>query len=328
LEIAMRRLALVLLWVVACSAPTTPNEARTGVRVRPNNTTIFVGQSVPLSAATVDAVGDSTGVAAVTWLSSAPSVASVSDAGVATGLAAGVAKVIATTNNGAKDTATIIVNASGCYNLLRSPHLHGRVDFSYTYTTTLDSVTYKMHDNAATDFVVDSVTVDATGHRLWMGADTGSASVDDQRTDLRTGEVENIQGFGDLVVSGINLSHVIVSVDTASCAYTIEAVPYIDLKETPQPGDIGPAWFGWIRTPLTRLDTAVTNDTSEFPLDTGTIQATLAVHSVDWMATNYFGTTAWYVPLGFSGDYFGDGAPDDGSAGNASVRYFLRKGGD
>src|SRR5579862_9683761 len=120
LEIAMRRLALVLLWIVACSAPTTPNEARTGVRVRPDNTTIFVGQSVPLSAATVDAVGDSIGVATVMWVSSAPSVASVSDAGVATGLAAGVAKVIATTSNGAKDTATIIVNASGCYNLLRS----------------------------------------------------------------------------------------------------------------------------------------------------------------------------------------------------------------
>jgi hypothetical protein len=325
----MRRLAIVLLWTVACSAPTTPNEARTSLRVRPNNSTIFVGQSVSLSAATVDAIGDSIGVAAVTWVSSKPSVASISDAGVATGLAAGVTTVVATTSKGAKDSATIIVNASGCYNLLRSPHLHGRVDFSYYYTTTLDSVQYKMHDIAATDFIVDSAGgIDATGHRLWMGADTGSGDVEDVRTDLRTGQVEKINGFGPTISSGINLSHVIVSVDTASCAYTIEAVPYIDLSETPQPGDLGPAWFGWVRTPVTPIDTAVERDTSEFPLDTGTIQATLAVHSANWLGANYFGTSAWYVPLGFSSDYFSAGAPDDGSAGTATVRYFLRKGGE
>jgi MFS family permease len=102
----MRRLVIVLLLTVACSAPTTPNEARTGLRVRPSNSTIVVGQSVSLNATTVDALGDSIGVATVTWVSSKPSVASVSDAGVATGLAAGVTTVIATTSKGAKDSAT------------------------------------------------------------------------------------------------------------------------------------------------------------------------------------------------------------------------------
>jgi hypothetical protein len=192
----------------------------------------------------------------------------------------------------------------------------------------LDSVEYKMHDIAATDFIADSTGgVDPTGHRLWMGATTGSGDVEDVRTDERTGQVKKINGFGNTISDGINLSHVIVSVDTASCAYTIEAVPYIDLSETPQPGDLGPAWFGWVRTPVTPIDTAVERDTSEFPLDTGTIQATLAVHSVNWLGANYFGTNGWYVPLGFSADYFSAGAPDDGSAGTATVRYFLRRGG-
>ncbi len=325
----MRRLVLVLLWIVACSAPTTPNEIRTGLRVRPSTSTILVGQSVSLNATTVDALGDSIGVATVTWASSKPSVASVSDAGVATGLAAGVTTVVATTTKGAKDSATIIVNASGCFNLLRSPHLHGRADFSYYYTATFDSVEYKMHDLAATDFIVDSVGgIDPTGHRLWIGATTGTGDVADVRTDERTGQVEKINGFGPTIADGINLSHVIVSVDTASCAYTIEAVPYIDLSETPQPGDLGPAWFGWARTPVTPIDTAVERDTSEFPLDTGTIQATLAVHSADWLGVNYVGTAGWYVPLGFSSDYFSAGAPDDGSAGTATMRYFLRRGGE
>ncbi len=324
----MRRLVIVLFGIVACSAPTPPEVPRTGVRVRPTNSTILVGQSVSLNAATLDASGDSVGAAVVTWKSSVPSVASVSEAGVATGLAAGVARVVATATNGAKDSATIVVNASGCYNLLRSPQLHGRVDFSYTYNVTLNNVQYKMHDVAASDFVADSLGgVDATGHRLWAGADTGVATVHDMRTDQQSGQVKNIDGNGPMIVSGINLSHVIVSVDTASCAYTIEAVPYIDLTETPQPGDLGPAWFGWVRTPVTPIDTAVANDTSEFPVDTGTVQATLAVHSITWLTAHYFSDNGWYGPLGFSGDFFSDGAPDDGTAGTATVRYFLRRGG-
>jgi Bacterial Ig-like domain (group 2) len=324
----MRRLVVVFLWLVACSAPTTPNESKTGLRVRPSNATILVGQSVALSAATLDEFGDSIGVASVTWKSSSPSVASVSNAGVATGLAAGLAIIVAKTSKGATDSATILVNASGCYNVLRAPHLHGQIDFLYTYDTTLDSVTYHMHDNTATDFEVDSQPgVDPTGHKLWIGSDTGLAMVSDKRTDLRTGQVEQINGNGHLYVSGINFSHVIVSMDTASCAFTIEAVPYVDLTETPTPGDLGPAWFGWVRTAPTPIDTAVPADTSDFPLDTGVVSVILPVHSVNWLGANYFSSNGWYVPLGFSTDYFSAGAPDDGSAGRAAVYYFLRRGG-
>jgi hypothetical protein len=159
-----------------------------------------------------------------------------------------------------------------------------------------------------------------------MGPDTGIAQVTDKRTDLRTGQVEQINGNGRLVISGINLSHVIVSVDTASCAFTIEAVPYVDLTETPTPGDVGPSWFGWVRTAPTPIDTAVPADTSEFPLDTGVVSAALAVHSANWLGANYFSSNGWYVPLGFSTDYFSAGAPDDGSAGRATVHYFVRRG--
>jgi Big-like domain-containing protein len=323
----MRRMITVAIaFIVACSAPTPPDKTPpTHIRVSPHNSTIVVGQSVPLNAATIDTLGDSIGVATVTWVSSKPSVASVSDAGVATGVAAGVAVVVATTSRGARDSATIIVNAGGCANVLRSPQLHGRVDFSYVYTKTFDSVTYDMHDNTATDFVVDSAGPDGSGHRLWMGADTGLAEVHDTRTDLRTGQVQKIDGSGHLVVDGINLSHVVVSVDTATCNYTLEAVPYVTITQTPS-GLNAPGWFGWIRTLPTPIDTAIPTDTSELPLDTGTVQTKLAVHSATWLGANYFGTSGWYVPLGFSADYFDAGAPDDGSAGDASVRYFVRRG--
>src|SRR5579871_1775381 len=140
----MRRLAAVVLvlGMVACSAPTPPDITKTGVRVRPSKSTILVGQSVPLNATTIDVLGDSLGPATVTWKSASPSVASVSDSGVATGLAAGIAIVVATTAKGAKDSATIIVNAGGCYNVLHSPQLHGVMDMGFAYLVTLDSVKY------------------------------------------------------------------------------------------------------------------------------------------------------------------------------------------
>ena len=40
-----------------------------------------------------------------------------------------------------------------------------------------------------------------------------------------------------------------------------------------------------------------------------------------WLGPNYTGSGGWYVPLGFSSDYFSEGAPDNGSAGAASITY-------
>jgi hypothetical protein len=59
----------------------------------------------------------------------------------------------------------------------------------------------------------------------------------------------------------------------------------------------------------------------------GAIMETMAVHSPTWVGSNYFGTWGWYVPLGYSSDYFGAGAPDDGSAGSAHVHYYLKRAG-
>jgi hypothetical protein len=33
----------------------------------------------------------------------------------------------------------------------------------------------------------------------------------------------------------------------------------------------------------------------------------------------------WYVPLGFSSDYFSEGTPDDGSAGSLTISYSVTR---
>jgi hypothetical protein len=50
-------------------------------------------------------------------------------------------------------------------------------------------------------------------------------------------------------------------------------------------------------------------------------------HPVDWLGPNYnAGATGWYVPLGFSSDYFSDGAADDGTIGSATVTCSVTRG--
>ena len=307
----MRWLVVILVCVAACSAPTTQDRPQTTIRVSPPSSTINVGGSEQLSAATLDDAGDSTGVAVVTWTSSASSVASISSAGVATGLAPGVTTVIASTNDGPQDSAHITVVAEACNGIAHAAHLQGTATFTFTYSALLGNVQYVAHDTSTMTFTADALGTGPIGQLLWLGSATGTGGEHEVRTDHTSETVETLSGNGALVVSGTNLSHVFVAVDLATCSYTLEGNPYIDVTETPQPGDLGPSWIGWFRT-------------APAPLGSDSHSGVLATHSVNWLGPVYnTEASGWYVPLGFSSDYFGDGAADDGSLGTATISYSL-----
>ena len=312
-EIAMRRLVIILACLVACSAPTTPDRLPATVRVSPRSATINVGGSEQLSAAALDAAGDSTGLASVTWTSSASSVASVNSDGLVTGVARGVTMVVASTSDGPQDSAQITVIEGACNDIAHAAHLQGTATFTYTYSTLLNSVQYAGNDASSMTFTANLLGAGQNNQVLWIGSATGDGSEHETRTDHVSGDVTTLTGSGGLIVSDINLSHVIIAVDLATCKYTLEGNPYIDLVESPTPGDLGPSWIGWFRTAPTALGS-------------GSHSASLATHSVEWLGPNYAGGTGWYVPLGFSSDYFSDGAPDDGSLGTATISYSVTSG--
>ncbi len=311
----MRRLVVLLACIVACGAPGNPDGPHTqsSIRVSPRSATIDVGQLEPLSAATLDDAGDSTGVAVVTWTSSASSIASVSSDGIATGLAPGVTTVVAATSDGTRDSAQITVVADACNGIAHVAHLQGTASLSFTYSALLGSVQYVANNSATMNFTADAHGAGANGQLLWIGSATGTGSEHETRTDHVSNDVKTISGDGALVVSDVGLSHVFVFVDLATCTYTLEGVPYIDVTESPEPGDLGPSWIGWFRTAPT-------------PLASASHSGSLAMHSVTWLGPNYLAATGWYVPLGFSSDYFSDGAPDDGSAGTPTVSYSVTRG--
>ena len=81
------------------------------VTVTPTVVTMFVGQTVPLTATTRDAGNNVLTGRVVTWTTSAAGTASVSSSGSVTALAAGVA-IITATSEGQSGAATVTVNAA------------------------------------------------------------------------------------------------------------------------------------------------------------------------------------------------------------------------
>jgi uncharacterized protein YjdB len=91
---------IVSLGLVACGddvtvqdPPTPPPPGVTSVTVAPAQANITIGQNVVFAASVIADAGVST---AVTWTSSAPTIATVDGTGKVTGVAAGTTTIIAT----------------------------------------------------------------------------------------------------------------------------------------------------------------------------------------------------------------------------------------
>ncbi|MCY3808898.1 MAG: Ig-like domain-containing protein [Gemmatimonadetes bacterium] len=97
--------AAALFLAVACGSDPPVADS---VTVSPGERTLAVGGTVQLSAKVADENGDDIADAEVTWSSSADAVATVSDSGLVTAVASGMATVTATSGS-AKGTATITV---------------------------------------------------------------------------------------------------------------------------------------------------------------------------------------------------------------------------
>ena len=98
--------------VSGASAVTVSNVPVKSVSVSPNPASVGVGASTPLSATVKDANDQVTTGRVVAWTSSNNGVATVSSAGVVTGVAAGTATITAT-SEGQSGSATVTVTAGG-----------------------------------------------------------------------------------------------------------------------------------------------------------------------------------------------------------------------
>jgi DNA/RNA endonuclease G (NUC1)/uncharacterized protein YjdB len=141
-----------------CDAPQPP----ASVRITPDAADILTNGSVTFRAEAYDAGGRS--VAAVfTWTSSNPAVATVDNAGVATGVAAGSVTITARTTNGVEGTAALRVAAAALPEVVISQIYGGGGNSGATYT----------HDFVEL-FNRGTAPVDLTGWRVHYAGSTGT----------------------------------------------------------------------------------------------------------------------------------------------------------
>jgi hypothetical protein len=142
-------LAAAVIVATACGsdAPLTGTAAVATVTVTGPTTAIFIGATAPLTVVTKDASGAVITGATITYTSSSDAIATVSAAGVVTGVTAGTATITAT-SNGKTGTATVTV-VSKIVNFVATMTpagelgvtLNGNPTGSGTFSATLDTTT-------------------------------------------------------------------------------------------------------------------------------------------------------------------------------------------
>ena len=112
-ELGFSLLAMIgLLANLSCGGdePSGPDQSVAQVLVTPRNVSLAAGESVQLEYSVVDASGNILPDRTVAWASSAPSIATVSDAGVVAALAEGSVTITATSESKTGSTAVSVVS--------------------------------------------------------------------------------------------------------------------------------------------------------------------------------------------------------------------------
>lgn len=207
-------IASIMVVLAACQQQAAPPDgAVNSVTISPANPTVEVGQTTQLSA-TVDA---DAGVAqSVTWESNAEGIATVSDSGLVTGVAAGEAEITATSTVDAtkSDTVTVTVTAASGDPAVNS--------------VTIPEGNQTVREGGTFDFSAD---VDAVGGAdetvTWSSSDETVATVD------ADGVVTGVAAGGPVTITATSAFDSSIS---DSVQVTVSDVIYVDAS-APAGGD-------------------------------------------------------------------------------------------
>src|SRR5437588_3556272 len=226
--IALAALA-VAAGVVACERATTPiapPAAVGAVDLTPASASVPVGQTVQLTAIPRDANGNALSGSTVTWTSSNTSVATVSNAGLVSGVTAGSATITAT-SEGKSGTATITVTGVTTVPVATVDLNPATATVQAGQTVQLTATPKDSNGNALSGRTVtwtssntSVATVSTSG--LVSGVTPGSATI--------TATSEGKSGTASITVTDIPVA----SVDVAPPTATVQAGQTVQLTATPR----------------------------------------------------------------------------------------------
>ncbi len=286
------------------------------LEVTPPAASARVGQSVQFTAIARNSAGDVIPTPPVTWSSSSPGTASISNNGLALGARPGTTNITATAGRVTSTPAVLQVidsNPAGpCDGITNVTAFEGQIEYGFkaVRVRTESGAEISADDNGT---LKATMTLRSTGPflALWHGDITGNASV---TQEMRFGDdITTLRGGGSMVpVPGLGHPQMSLIVNLQTCRYRLIAVAAISATLTErgvaqtsnqqvtqmQFENILGAWrLGWLRE----------NDS-------------LPAHSIIWGALNLNKDTL--MPLGLAVHLF-QGSGDEPFVGLASAGYTL-----
>lgn len=206
----------VALALIACGGggdggPTTPTPVLTTINVSLSSLSIAVGATATATASGLDQQGSPIGTGVVMWSTSNASIASVSSAGVVTGLTAGTVSIIASAGGKTGQTTITIAQASVASVRITPPSASVNVGA----TTQLSAATLDAVGNTVTGRTITWSTSDATKATVTQaGVVTGVAA----GTATISAAADGVTGTASVTVNAVSTAPVAVVTVTPSTA--------------------------------------------------------------------------------------------------------------
>lgn len=202
--------------------------------------TVNVGNTFPFSVVARNSAGQTVATPAVSWASSNPTIATISSAGVATGVAKGVVMISAAAVGATAVPATLTVTDSvaACDGIASVPVFYGQLDYAYAVSGTSEGgFNISSQYNATLKATLDSVLINPF-NVIWTGRLEGSASLRETKTDPVSGAVQKLDGQGPILPVGMGLfvPKMNLIVDLQSCTAKITVNPAISQTLTEPDG--------------------------------------------------------------------------------------------
>ena len=215
-SILVKRLACltattVLLLLNACGSSTAPAAAVASVSVTPGTGSLRVGKTLQLSATAKDAAGTTLAGRTISWRTSSASRATISDAGLVTGVDLGTVSITAT-SEGAAGTAFITVAATPVATTSVSPAT------STIYPTQTVQLTATLKDSADNVLTGRTVTWTSSDTTIAQVSTSGLVTARGLGTATITATSETRSGTATVTVASVPVSSVVVTPDTGHVA--------------------------------------------------------------------------------------------------------------
>ncbi|MGH7459991.1 MAG: Ig-like domain-containing protein [Longimicrobiales bacterium] len=203
--------------------------------VSPPSATVSVGGTSQFTVTAINGAGNPIPTPPVTWVSSAPGVATVDGNGLARGVTAGTTNITARTSLRTSQPAVLTVTGGACDGITSVERFEGTVNYGFKAVGIQTDGGFTIHADDMGHLTATMTRMqDGPFTAAWWGPIGGSASVTQRKSS--TG-VTTLNGGGAIIaLPPAGLPQMILIVNLATCAYQFRAAAVISTRLVPEVG--------------------------------------------------------------------------------------------